>query len=59
LGLGTEKVTACSDGVKKEKHWTSFEAGFRLYMLFMITKAIEGRHNVKSEVEIGRRVSDF
>jgi len=45
--------------VKKEKQWTSFEAGFRLYMLFMITKAIEGRHNVKPEVEIGRRVSDF
>ena len=52
-------VTACSDGVKKEKKWTSFESLFRLYMLSLIPKAIGSRHNVKSEVEIGRRVSDF
>ena len=58
-GLGTEKVTACSDGVKKEKKWTSFESLFRLCRLSMIPKAIESRHNVKTEVEIGRRVSDF
>jgi len=45
--------------VKKEKKWTSFEAGFRLYMLYMIPKAIESRHNIKPEVEIGRKVSDF
>ena len=59
LVLGTEKVTACSDGVKKEKQWTNFKASFRLYMLFMITKAIDGRHNVGNSPEKGRRVSDF
>ena len=28
-------------------------------MLFMVAKAIEGRHNVKPEVEVGSRVSDL
>ena len=51
----TFSVTARSDGVQKEKTLTRFETFFRLYMVYMIPKAIESRHNVKPEVEIGKR----